>query len=163
MREVPEKAEGMEVNLKEEENLDQGEEGNIEKGEEGRDNLEEVEEEGKENVSNNNILSPSEGVCAEEPVAGGHALDADIKSEITDKVLEKPEKEELGEVVDEALGADWGLVIKQANASEKHGGSVNLDDADVVPCEEPMEVVEDEVVPDIIETKEENVNQENEL
>merc|ERR1719432_241306 len=118
----------MEVNLKEEENLDQGEEGNIEKGEEGRDNLEEVEEEGKGNVSNDNILSPSEGVCAEEPVAGGHALDADIKSEITDKVLEKPEKEELGEVVDEALalGADWGLVIKQANASEKHGGSVNL-------------------------------------
>jgi len=164
VREVPEKAEGMGVNLKEEENLDQGEEENIERGQEGQDNLEEVEEEGREKVSNDNILSPPEDDCAEQPSAGGHPVEADIKSETTEKVLEEPEKEKLGEVVDdEALGADWGLVINQADASEKHGGSVNLDDADVVPCEEPMEVVEDEAVPVITEKKEESVNQENEL
>ena len=165
VREVPEKAEGMGVNLKEEENLDQGEEENIERGQEGQDNLEEVEEEGREKVSNDNILSPPEDDCAEQPVAGGHPVEADIKSEETsEKVLEEPEKEKLGDVVDdEALGADWGLVINQADASEKHGGSVNLDNADVVPCEEPMEVVEDEAVPDIIEKEEESVNQENEL
>ena len=155
----------MGVNLKEEENLDQGEEENIEKGEEGQENLdEEVEVGGNVKVSNDNILSPPEGVCAEQPVAGEHPVEADIKSETTEKVFEEPEKEKLGEVVDdEALGADWGLVINQADASEKPGGGVNLDDGDVVPCEEPMEVVEDEAVPDITEKKEESVNQENEL
>ena len=48
------------MNLKEEENLDQGEEENIDHREEGQDNLDqEVGGEGKEKVSNDNIVSVS--------------------------------------------------------------------------------------------------------
>ena len=154
----------MGVNLKEEEkeNLDQGEEESVEKGDGGQDNLnKEVEvEEVEEKVSNVNNLSPPEAACA-----GEHPVETDINSEIKEKVHEEPEEENLGQVVDdEALGADWGLVINQTDAIEKPSGGVNLDvDGEVVPCEEPMEVVEDEAVPDIIEKKEESDNQENEL
>ena len=160
----------MGVNLKEEEkeNLDQGEEESVEKGDGGQDNLEkkveveEVEEveDGEEKVSNVNNFLPPEAACA-----GEHPVETAINSEIKEKVHEEPEEEKLGQVVDdEALGADWGLVINQTDAIEKPSGGVNLGvDGEVVPCEEPMEVVEDEAVPDIIEKKEESVNQENEL
>jgi len=161
VREALDKEESMGVNLKEEEeggNLGRGEEENVEKEEGVQDNLDkEVEvEEVEEKVSNVNTLSQPEAACAEE-----HPVESDIKSEIKEEVLE----EKLGELVDdEALGADWGLVINQADANEKPSGGVNLDvDREVVPCEEPMEVVEDEAVPDIIEKKEESVNQDNEL
>ena len=184
IREALEKEDSMGVNLKQEEkeNLGQGEKENVEKGEEnvekGEENVEEGEggqdnldkkaevEEVEEKVSYDNVLSPEEGACAEHS-SEEQSVGTDFKSEIKEKVLEEPEEEKLGEVVDdEALGADWGLVINQAaDANEKPASGVNLDggSGEVVPCEEPMEVVEDEAVPDIIEKKEEGVNQENEL
>ena len=148
----------MGVNLKEEENLVQVEGDSVEKGE---DNLgDKVELEREEEVLDGNSLS--EGVSVEQQ-AEEQPEKADVKSEI--KEIGEPEEEKLGEVVDdEALGADWGLVINQADASGKLGDDCEKpDDGDVVPCEEPMEVVEDEAVPDITEKEEESVNQENKL
>ena len=59
--------------------------------------------------------SLSEGLCAEQP-AEEQPEKADVKSEIKEKVIGEPEEEKLGEVVDDdALGADWGLVINQAD------------------------------------------------
>jgi len=186
IREALEKEDSMGMNLKQEEeqNLGQGEKESVEKGEKenveiGEENVEKGDggqdildkkaemEEVEDKVSNDNILSPEEGACAEQS-SEEQSVATDLKSEIKQNVLEEPEEEKLGEVVDddEALGADWGLVINQAaDANEKPASGVNLDvgDGEVVPCEEPMEVVEDEAVPDIIEKKEEGVNQENEL
>ena len=150
----------MGVNLKEDENLVQVEWDGVEKGE---GNLgDKVELESEEEVLNGNSLS--EGLCVEQP-AEEPPEKADVKSEIKEKVIGEPEEEKLGEVVDDdALGADWGLVINQADASGKLGDDGEKpDDGDIVPCEEPMEVVEDEAVPDITEKKEESVNQENKL
>merc|ERR1712181_18752 len=123
---------------------------------------------GEEKVSIDKILSPAaEGACVEQPSEEKQPVETDFKSEIKEKVHEEPKEEKLGEVVDdEALGADWGLVINQAaDANEKPAGGVNIDgdNGEAVPCEEPMEVVEDEAVSDIIEKKEESVHQENEL
>ena len=101
----------MGVNLKEDENLVQVEGDGVEKGE---DNLgDKVELESEEEVLNGNSLS--EGLCAEQP-AEEQPEKADVKSEIKEKVIGEPEEEKLGEVVDDdALGADWGLVINQAD------------------------------------------------
>merc|ERR550517_1720876 len=141
IREALEKEDSMGVNLKqeEEENLGEGEkesfgqgekenveieQENVEKGDGGQDIFDkkaEVEE-GEEKVSYDNILSPAEGACAEQPSSEEQSVETDFKSEIKEKVLEEPEEEKLGEVVDddEALGADWGLVINQAaDANEK--------------------------------------------
>merc|ERR1712192_61025 len=156
----------MGMNLKEEEEEEEEKEA-VAKGEGSQDILDKKvdAEEEEEKVSNDNVLSPpAEGACAEQPSGEEQPVETDFKNEIEDKALEE---EKLGEVVDdEALGADWGLVINQAaDANEKPASGVNLDvdDGEVVPCEEPMEVVEDEAVSDIIEKKEESVNQENEL
>jgi len=161
--------ERMGMNLKEEEEEEEEKEA-VAKGEGSQDILDKKvdAEEEEEKVSNDNVLSPpAEGACAELPSEEVQPVETDFKSEIKEKELEEAKEEKLEEVVDdEALGADWGLVINQAaDANEKPAGGVNLDvdDGEAVPCEEPMEVVEDEAVSDIIEKKEESVNQENEL
>ena len=146
---------------------------NLEKEEEG-ENLEEADEDqqenevgGEEKVLDNNI-SPPAGVHPEKSAEGQHSvMEADMGSNTVEEVEEVKLEEEVKERVvdDEVLGADWGLVINQGGASENPLGRENPDDDAVVPCEEPMEVVENETVPDISENekKEENVAQDNEL